>query len=175
MIYAKIVNGGLIASNVPVDSSWTAFNVPDITWLSVSNGEIITLSQSEWWNTVGVYQALQNLPQTCENFIYQWYPDYKQRTDALHMGQYYVFYPNLVQTISYTVSSIYSSTNPAQSYTNVFNSLTASYTNVSTSTIQDALNIACRVYALDNVLAQYQQIKSSSSFASFTVVWLPGG
>lgn len=188
MIYAKVEDGHLVLSHTQWDSSFTAFNVPDTTWLYVSGSSVSAYSTSQYIQNIALPQALSQLAYEASQTIYSVYPSYKQNTDMLHMqmyeaelASYTISAQAFKQQIMQMVASIYSSTNPPSSYTQQLSSLTSSYTMLSSSMLQDSLNIGCRLAFVQNIINQYKsfssQLVSSSTLPlpsyTFQGVWLP--
>ena len=157
-----------------IDTS--AYNsVPPVDALvSISNGQIVVNSTSQVLQNLKQL-ALQQLSQSTMSYIYQYYPDWKQRSDMsdLTNGEAYLTYAGLNptqvrQTITQQVLS-------GASYTQALSTLSQTFNSNTNPTIgywlEQLLNVGYRQDFVFKVKQQYYSI--SQQLSSATALPLP--
>jgi len=159
----------LLPEAVPPGVSYTSFTVnspDDVVYMS---GTIRTKTQAELL-AEAQQQALQQLSQSTMNYIYQYYPDWKQRSDMsdLTNGEAYLTYAgiNTTQVRQATTQQILS----GASYTQALSTLSQSFNSNTNPTVgywlEQLLKIGYRQDFVFKVKQQYYSISQQISSAT---------
>jgi len=173
-----VVCCALTPEAVPPGVSYTSFTVNSPDDVVYASGTIRTKTQSELL-AEAQQQALQQLSQSTMNYIYQYYPDWKQRSDMsdLTNGEAYLTYAgiNTTQVRQTTAQQVLSGV----SYTQALSTLSQSFNSNTNPTIgywlEQLLKIGYRQDFVFKVKQQYysisQQISSATSLPtpSYTI------